>query len=88
MEITHLEIQAALHGATFPSTGDELASVARVNQAPVEVTEMLERLGTDDLFEDLDEVLDELNLDHTALDNTTQLRVALGMEHTGTIPTS
>lgn len=86
MEITHLELRAALHGATYPATGDDLAAVARVNQAPVEAVELLERLGTDDLFDSIDEVLDELNLDHTAIENTTELRVALGMEDTGVIP--
>ncbi|MDX1657833.1 MAG: DUF2795 domain-containing protein [Nitriliruptorales bacterium] len=87
MEITHLEIRAALHGAAFPATGDDLASVARVNQAEPEIVELLERLGSDDEFGTIEEVLDELNLDHTALENTTELRVALGMEHTGSIPT-
>lgn len=86
MEITHLEIRAALHGAAFPATGEELASVARVNQAPPEAVELLERLGTEDTFDSPEEVLDELNLDHTAIEDTTELRVALGMEDGDGVP--
>lgn len=79
MEITHLDIRAAVRGATFPATGDDLVAVARVNQAPPETMEALDRLGAADEFDSVEEVLDELNLDHTAIDDTVQLRVALGM---------
>lgn len=79
MEITHLDIRAAVRGATFPATGDDLVAVARVNQAPPETLDALDRLGAADEFDSVEEVLDELNLDHTAIDDTVQLRVALGM---------
>lgn len=79
MELTHLDIRSAVRGATFPASGDDLVAVARVNQAAPEVVDALDRLGAADEFDSVEEVLDELNLDHTAIDDTVQLRVALGM---------
>lgn len=80
MELTHLDIRTAVRGAVFPASGDDLVAVARVNQAAPEVLDTLDRLGAADEFSSVEEVLDELNLDHTAIDDTVQLRVALGME--------
>lgn len=86
MELTHLDIRTAVRGATFPASGDDLVAVARVNQAAPEVVEALDRLGAADEFDSVEEVLDELNLDHTAIENTSELRVALGMEDGGSVP--
>lgn len=86
MDLTHLDIRAALRGAAFPSTGDDLERVARTNQADPEVLDALERLRADDEYLSIEEVLDELNLDHTAIEDTTELRVALGMEDDDAAP--
>ena len=86
MELTHLDIRSALRGAAFPASGDDLVAVARVNQAAPEVVDALDRLGAADEFDSVEEVLDELNLDHTAIDDTVQLRVALGMPDDATSP--
>lgn len=80
MDLTHLDIRASLRGAAFPASGDDLERVARTNQADPEVVEALERLRADDEYLSIEEVLDELNLDHTAIEDTTELRMALGME--------
>lgn len=86
MELTHLDIRTALRGAAFPAYGDDLERVARTNQADPEVLEALEHLRADEEYGDVEEVLDELNLDHTAIEDTTQLRVALGMEEDEAMP--
>lgn len=86
MELTHLDIRTALRGATFPAFGDDLERVARTNQADPEVLEALEHLSAAEEYGDVEEVLDELNLDHTAIEDTTQLRVALGMEEDEAMP--
>lgn len=79
MELTHLDIRAALAGAAFPADGDDLAGVARVNQAAPDVVDALERLRFDEVYDSVEEVLDELNIDHTAIDDTMTLRTMLGM---------
>lgn len=86
MELTHLDIRTAVRGAAFPASGDDLVAVARVNQAAPEAIDALDRLGAADEFDSVEEVLDELNLDHTAIDDTVQLRVALGMPDEATSP--
>ena len=86
MDLTHLDIRTAVRGATFPATGDDLVAVARVNQADPEVVDALDRLGAADEFDSVEEVLDELNLDHTAIDDTMELRTALGMSDDATSP--
>lgn len=79
MDLTHLDIRTALHGAAFPADGDDLVGVARVNLADPEVLEALDRLRADELYDSVEEVLDELNIDHTAIDDTMTLRTMLGM---------
>ncbi len=79
VELTHLDIRAALAGAAFPADGDDLVGVARVHQAAPEVVEALDRLRADEVYDSVEEVLDELNIDHTAIDDTTTLRAMLGM---------
>jgi hypothetical protein len=79
MELTHLDVRTALHGAAFPADGDDLVAVARVNQADPDVLEALDRLRADEVFDSVEEVLDELNIDHTAIDDTMTLRTMLGM---------
>lgn len=79
MELHHVDIRAALVGAAFPADGDDLLGVARVHQAAPEVLEALDRLRADEVYDSVEEVLDELNVDHTAIDDTTTLRTMLGM---------
>lgn len=79
MEPTHLDVRTALHGAVFPADGDDLVAVARVNLADHEVLETLDRLRADEVYDSIEEVLDELNIDHTAIDDTMTLRTMLGM---------
>jgi hypothetical protein len=86
MELTHLDIRTALRGAAFPSYGDDLERVARTNQADPEVLDALDHLRADDEYASVEEVLDELNLDHTLMEDTTALRVALGMEDDEAMP--
>ncbi|MBW3621396.1 MAG: DUF2795 domain-containing protein [Actinobacteria bacterium] len=79
MEPTHLDVRTALHGAAFPADGDDLLGVARVNQADPDVLAALDRLRADEIYDSIEEVLDELNIDHTAIDDTSTLRTMLGM---------
>lgn len=79
MEPTHLDVRTALHGAAFPADGDDLVAVARVNLADPDVLATLDRLRADEVYDSIEEVLDELNIDHTAIDDTMTLRTMLGM---------
>lgn len=80
MEVTHLDIRNALRGASFPADADDLERVSRTNLAEPEVIDLLEHLPDGDEYDSIEDVLDELNVDHSAIDDTTELRVALGME--------
>lgn len=80
MELTHLDIRTALEDAAFPADGDDLLAVAEANEAGPEVLAALDRLRADETYDSVDEVIDELNVDHTAIDDTTTLRTMLGMD--------
>lgn len=80
MELTPEQVRAGLRGAVFPSVPTDLVEVARRNGAPDPVCRSLERLTPGLTVESVEEVIDELNLEQRTLEDTGELRAALGMD--------